>query len=399
MKQIADYFQNDSYQRDPAHMIGSGPYKYEEWATNDHVTLRRDTNYWMKGRAWGDAYPDRIIFKTIKDENAALISLKRGDVDIDPRLTAVQYLTELDSTKYPNIKKDTIYENVYTFLGWNNVNPLFADKRVRKALTMLVNRDDIIHYLIKDLGKKDDGPVAPSQPNYDPTVKQPEFNLDAAKKMFADAGWTDSDGDGVLDKVVNGKKRDMRFTIQIPSGSDATRQIAVTLANQLKKGGVVADVSQLERLVFLNNLRGHQFDCYLGGWVGNLTGSQGTEDEIAQLWESSESKKGGSNYYSYSNPEADKLMEAIKVEPDRAKRVEMSHRLQHIIVDDQPVTFLYSTPDRIAWVDRFDNFGFYPGRPPFDPRWWIVRGANVQRQPNSVPMALHGPAVPAQATH
>jgi peptide/nickel transport system substrate-binding protein len=388
IKSIADEFQNTSYQRDAGHLIGSGPYKFSQWVTNDRVILQKDSNYWGRDRAWLDAYPEQIIFKTIKDENSALISLKRGDIDIDPSMTANQYLVDLDLAKYPNIKKDTVYENLYSFLGWNNANPIFSDKRVRKALTMLVNRDQIIQYILKGLSKKVEGPVAPTQPNYDATVKQPEFNPTAAKQLLAEAGWTDSDGDGVLDKKINGKVTPFRFTFQVSSGSEIAKNILVTVANDLKKAGIVADVTQLERLVFLNNLRSHSFDCYFGGWVGNQTGSEGLEDEIGQLWESSESKKGGSNYYSYSNPEADKLMEAIKVEPDRNKRIEMSRRLQQIIVEDQPVTFMYSSPNRIGWIDRFDNFEFFPTRPPFDPRFWMVRGSGVKRTANGVPMSL-----------
>jgi ABC-type transport system substrate-binding protein len=87
-------------------------------------------------------------------------------------------------------------------------------------------------------------------------------------------------------------------------------------------------------------------------------------------------------------------MEAIKVEPDRAKRLEMSHRLQKIMVDDQPVTFMYSSPDRIAWLDRFDNFEFIPNRPPYSPQLWIVRGSGVKRMPHGAVMSLN----PAERT-
>lgn len=394
IKEIADKFQDQTANRDPAHMIGSGAYKYESWIANDRMTMRRDTNYWMKDRPWGDAYPDQIIFKTIKDQNAALIALKHQDIDILPGLTAPQYLNGFDSAQLKWIKKDTVYENVYTYLGWNNTRPLFADKNVRKALTMLIDRDKIIHSILHDLTKKVEGPVAPTQPNYDPTVKQPAFNPEAAKKLLADAGWADHDGDGVLDKVINGKKTDFRFTIELATGSEVAKQIALVIGNDLKAAGITVDVSQMENTVHLNNMRGHRFDAYLGGWIGNVTGKDGIEDELSQLWESSQSKKGGTNYVSYNDPEADKLMEAIKIEPDRAKRLEMSHELQRIMVDDQPVTFLYSSPNRIAWLDRFDNFEFIPGRPPYTPNWWIVRGSGVKRAPRGAVMSLN----PAQQT-
>jgi ABC-type transport system substrate-binding protein len=156
------------------------------------------------------------------------------------------------------------------------------------------------------------------------------------------------------------------------------------MANQLKKAGIEADVSQIEWSVYLEQTKSHKFDAMLGAWVGNTT-----EDEISQLWASSQAANKGSNHYSYKNPEADALMEAIKVEPDKQKRFAMSYKLQHIIVDDQPVTFMYSSPIRSGWVDRFDNLEFFHARPPFDPRYWLVRGAGTKLTPNAVPMSLH----------
>ena len=382
-KQVADEFQDPKFQRDLAHTVGSGQYKFETWITNDRITVHRDTNYWGKDRAWGDAYPDQITFKTIKDPNAALIALKNQDIDIDQALTSPQYLVDLaDTAKFSYIKKDTLYFNTTSSLQWNNARPLFSDVRVRKALTMLVDRDEIIRVILKGLSKKVEQPVAPTQPNFDPTVKEAQYDPEGAKKLLAEAGWADHDGDGVLDKVINGKKVDFKFMFTAPSGSDIPKQVLLIVSNNLKKAGIVADISQIEWSVYLENQRTHNFDASLGAWVGNMD-----EDEISQLWETSQSKNG-SNNISYSDPEADKLMEAIKIEPDKAKRYEMSHRLKHILADDQPVTWLYSSPARIAWVDRFDNFQFFPTRPPFAPQYWIVRGAGITRRPTGIPMSL-----------
>ena len=255
---------------------------------------------------------------------------------------------------------------------------------------MLINRDEIIHTLLHDMTKKVEGPVAPSQPNFDPTVKQPAYDVDAAKKLLAESGWKDSDGDGTIDKVIDGKKTPFKFTFLIPSGSEVPKQVCLIIANQLKKAGIMAEISQIEWSVYLEQTKSHKFDAMLGSWIGNTT-----EDEISQLWQSSQSYNKGSNHYSYRSPEADALMEAIKVEPDKQKRFDMSHKLQHIIVDDQPVTFMYSSPMRIGWQDRFDNFELFHSRPPFDPKYWLIRGAGTKLMPNAVPMSL-GPVKSAQ---
>jgi peptide/nickel transport system substrate-binding protein len=384
LQEFATWFESDKIGRDPAYMIGSGPYKYENWITNDRVILRRDSNYWGRNRPWQEAYPDEIIFKTIKDLNAALTALKAKDIDIFDRVTASQYLTELDTSKLTYLKKDTVYVNWYTYIGWNNAKPLFHDKMMRKAMTMLINRDEIMHSVLKDMVKKQDGPVTPTQPDFDPTVKQPDYNPDSAKKLLAAAGWK-MGNDGVLEKTIDGKVTPFKFTFLIPSGSDVLKQVCLVIVNQLKGVGIQAEITQIEWSVFLENMKSHQFDATVSSWVGNT----GTEEEISQEWESTQADNRGSNAVSYKDPEADKLMEAIKVEPDKEKRHALSHQLQHLMVDDQPVTFFYSPPSRIAWVDRFDNFELFKSRPPYSAQYWIVRGSGVQRIANDAVMSMN----------
>ena len=88
------------------------------------------------------------------------------------------------------------------------------------------------------------------------------------------------------------------------------------------------------------------------------------------------------------------MLDAIESEPDKAKRIEISHRLQHLIVDEQPITFMYSVPLFIGWQNRFDNVEFFRSRPPYYPMFWIVRGSGVKRGPNDVIMSRN----PAERT-
>jgi len=389
MADFANAFQDEKIGRDPKYLIGSGAYKFMEWITNDRIIVQKDTNYWGRNLPWGEAYPDRIIFKTIKDQNAALTALKAKDIDITENLNASQYLNSLDTATLKGVKKDTVYMNAYAFLAWNNSRPLFKSKNVRKALTMLVNRDEIIHNVMHDLAKKIEGPVMPTQPNFDPSVKQPGYDPEAAKKLLAEDGWTPGP-DGILQKMINGKMTPFKFTFQVNSGNEMRKQILLVVANQLKKAGIDAEVSAIEWSVFLENQKTHNYDACYSAWVGNA----GVEESLHQLWHSSQIPNKGSNFYCYSNPEADRLMDAIETEPDKAKRFEMSHQLQHIIVEDQPVTYMSSPPFFLGWVDRFDNFELINGRPPFVVPEWIVRGSGVKRRPGAAVMSMN----PAERT-
>lgn len=371
--EFATWFESAEIAREPKYQIGSGAYIFTGWVTNDRLILKKNPNYWGKTIRRREAYPDEIIYKTISDMNAGFTALKAKDIDINDNLTPEQYI-QLDLKQSPHLRKDTVYYNTFTFISWNQKRPMFADKKVRKALTALINREQIIEHVLKGLGKPAEGPVPFTQPNWNPNVKQPAYNVDAAKAQLSEAGWTDSDGDGILDKVLNGKRTPFKFTFLSNAGNDTRKQILLVVAEQLRKVGIEAQVSALEWSVYLENTQTHQYDAAFGAWAGNPT-----EDDIYQLWHSSQAVNKGSNWYSFRNPEADKLMEDIRTEFDKAKRLAMHYRLQEIIVEEQPVTFLYAPPARIGIVDRFDNVEFFRGRPGFDPRYFIVRGAGVKK--------------------
>ncbi len=392
VREFATWFESNDLAREPKYQIGSGPYVFQGWVTNDRLVLKRNPTYWGQNVTWNEAYPDTIVFKTINDQNAALTALKAKDLDLIDNLKPDQYISQVDTAKMPFLRKDTVYWNNISFIAWNNRRPFFTDKNVRKALTMLIDRDKIQASILKGQVRKNDGPVAFTQPNFDPAIKQPGYNVEEAKRLLKEAGWVDTDGDGTLDKMIDGKKVQFDFSFQVNNGNETRKQILLIVAEALRSVGIKAGVQPLEWSVFLENTKSHNYDACYGAWAGNAT-----EDEIYQLWHSSQIEHKGSNYYCFSDPIADHLMEQIKQEFDKQKRYNLSYQLQHQIVDDQPVSFLFCSPDFIAMNNRFDNVEFFRSRPCFDPRYWIVRGANVKRTPNGVIMGA-GPAAPTAAT-
>lgn len=378
IQEFAEWFESPDLAREPKYQIGSGAYVFASWVTNDRIILKRDSNYWAKDIVWREAYPDELIFKTISDQNAAFTALKSTDIDLVDGLTPEQY-DQLDPKKSKGLRKDTVFYNNYSFIAWNPLRPIFRDVATRKALTALIDRESIITHVLKNQAKPVEGPVPFTQPNVNPNLKQVAYNVDSAKRMLTAAGWADTDGDGILDKMIDGKKMPFKFTFLTNAGNDTRKQILLVIAEQFRKAGIVAEVSAIEWSVFLENTKGKSYDAAYSAWTGNPT-----EDELFQLWHSSQAANKGSNFYSYKNPEADKLMEAIRTEFDKDKRYAMHYKLQEMILNDQPLTFLFCSPARIGMVDRFDNVEFFRGRPGFDPRYFIVRGAGIQKQtPNS----------------
>ncbi len=368
----ADEFKDPAKIRDPKMMIGTGPYLYNEWITNDHISFKKNTNYWGKDMPWDEAYPDQIVFKTITDNNSAVTALKAKDIDLMDLVPAALYM-QIDSIKQPFIRKDTVYYNSRVFIQWNAEKPLFRDKKIRWALSHLVNRDQLVKEVMKGLARPNNGPINFTQPHYDASLKPITFDPNLAKKMLAEEGWADSDGDGILDKVVDGKKIPFKFTISIYAGSDVVKQAALVIAEEMRKAGLQVEVSSTEWSVWINNARSHDYDASIANLLGNAS-----EDDPYEIWHSSQAKNKGQNVWSFINPEADKIMEENRTEFDYNKRDALMKRFQQIVYDEMPVTPLWSSPLRIARIDRFDNVEFFKQRPGFNVPYWVIRGSGVK---------------------
>ncbi len=374
-QQEADDFKDPSKIRDPKMMIGTGAYLYGEWVTNDHISFKKNPNYWGKDMPWSEAYLDEISFKTITDNNSAVTALKAKDIDLMDIVPA-QLFVQLDPIKQPYIKKDTVFYNSRVFIQWNAERPLFKSKKVRWALSHLVDRDILVKEVMKGLAKPINGPINFTQPHYDASLKPITFDPELAKKMLAEDGWTDSDGDGILDKVIDGKKTPFKFTFNIYAGSDVVKQAALVISEQMRKAGIQVEVSSTEWSVWINNARSHDYDASIANLLGNAS-----EDDPYEIWHSSQAKNKGQNVWSFINPEADKILEENRTEFDINKRDVLMKRFQQIVYDEMPITPLWSAPLRIARIDRYDNVEFFKQRPGFNVPFWIVRGSGLKAKP------------------
>ena len=375
--QQAEEFKDPSKVRDPKIMVGTGPYFFKEWITNDHISFKKDPNYWAKDIAWGEAYPDEISIKTITDNNAAVTALKAKDLDFMDLVPAALY-PQLDSVKYPYIKRDTVYYNNRTYVSWNAEHPMFKSKKVRWALSHLIDRDKIIKEIYKGLVRANNSPINFTQAHCDLSLKPIVFNPDLAKSMLAEEGWTDHDGDGILDKVIDGKSTPLHFTISVYAGSDVVKQTALVISEEMRKAGIQVEVTTIEWSVWIENSRTHNYDAEIANIGGNAD-----EDDPYEMFHSSQAKNKGQNVYSFINPEADKLIEQFRTEFDYNKRHDLMKTFQQIVYDEMPITPLWCQPARLARIDRFDNVEFIAQRPCVNIPWWVIRGTGIKPKAGS----------------
>ena len=201
--------------------VGTGPYKFLEYKKGDGIYLKRNEDYFE-----GAPAIENLQIKIITDREQQLLQLKAGKIDVVERLTASQYKQEvLDGKDTPFTRGELEYgvfdRFAYYFLAWNMDKPMFADKRVRKALTHALNRQSIIDNVFHGLGQIQTGPFFYQHVGNDPNVTPYPFDLDAAKALLDEAGWSDSDGDGIRDKIVKGERVPFKFNMMTNAGSAA----------------------------------------------------------------------------------------------------------------------------------------------------------------------------------
>ncbi|MBK8981706.1 MAG: hypothetical protein IPM38_05135 [Ignavibacteria bacterium] len=373
MKKYADIINKEEMSRSPEFVIGSGPYKLEKWITGQSITLVRNENYWNKSEL--PNYPQRIVFKTIKDQNAAVVAAKNKEVD---QLQVIQPIDFVENIKDPekfNLKKSLVIEPSYNYIAWNNDHPIFSDKKVRWAMAYAIDRNSIVDKIVYGMGNNIQSHIFFKSKFINTDLPEISYDINKAKTLLTEAGWKDTDGDGILDKVINGKKTDFKFTFT-NNTNPKRKKVILILIEQLKQLGIQADIQEYEWSVFLDKIKKHNYDACFAGWQLSVTA-----DDPYQIWHSSQSIGEGSNYFSYKNPESDKLLEENRLTFDDVKRKEILGKWQQLVYDDQPVTFLWSEPVRYVYSDRYRNARWYayPDSPLLN-EWWVPTNRQLYKE-------------------
>jgi peptide/nickel transport system substrate-binding protein len=361
---FADAFNGEYFARDPKGIVGCGPYEVEKWEANQRVVLKRKAKWWgdvYAGKEKGfEAYPDKLIYEIIPDYNASLSALKGEKLDVHSALAGKDYV-ELSSDGKLN-QKYNFYKPrdlSYNYMPMNMNNPKLKDIKVRRALAYLLDVDQIIDKITMGLAVKQAGPVNALKDICNPNIKPVPYDPKKAEALLSEAGWEDSDGDGVRDKVLNGVRTKLEINMSIPAGSPQYEKMALLFQESCKKAGVAINIQPKEFTVLSEELQHHTFEMSSLGW-----GGVDYEDDPIQVWHT-KSYNGGSNYCGFGDAKSDALIDKLRYEQDKEKRKQMQMELQQMIVDAQPYIFMYSRLNRMCIHKRFDNAGPKIARPGF----------------------------------
>ncbi len=362
IKAFGDFINDEKFQREI--VVSCGAYNFEKWITNERIILTKKENWW--GDKFADlasvfeAYPKKIVYEIIQDENTALTALKSGKIDVMANISPQAFVEELPKSEkfIQNFNTLTPELMMYEYIGMNLKNDILSDRNVRLALSHLANVERMINVSSYGLASPSYTFIHPAQKDFhNSAIKAYPFSIEKAKEILLNDGWTDSNGDGILDKVIKGKKRDLKFTFYYNVENTRREAIAMIFKDEAKKAGVEIELQALVWPEFLDKLRNNQFEMFTSGWITSIL-----ENDPKQVWHSS-SNNGGSNYVSFGTPESDELIEKLRVEMDRNKRATYYKRLQEIVHEEIPYIFIQNLKERIAVSKKFDNVYGTPARP------------------------------------
>jgi peptide/nickel transport system substrate-binding protein len=318
----------------------------------------RSSNYWEK------SYPPKLIFRLNRDAAAQKLAFLGQEFDASSSLSA-RTLFELQQDSNFNANYHSAFINTYgyTYIALNTKpsashHIAIADKHVRRALAYAVPVDQIIQMVNKGVNKRVAGPVSFLKKSCDTTLALIPFDPVKAGQLLAQAGWIDTDNNGVRDKTINGKRKQLEIELAYLSVQPEWKEMAIIIAEGLAQAGVKVNANGFDFPVWLEKLTTHDFDMAMGAW-----NSTAMPDDFSQLWSTTSYTSNGPNYTGFGNASSDALIDSINVIMDDEERLSLERRLQRIIYEEQPYIFLYGLVRRSVIHKRYDGAGFFAERP------------------------------------
>ncbi len=340
IEQFAQEFTSEKYLRDPAYIMGAGPYKIVKWDFNDKIILTRKENYWganlSNKYALLAAKPDTLIYKLVKDDISTVSYLKNKQLDL---------VTDLPADQFVKLKNDPNVNSLFDFytpktkdyyvIGLNNRLSKLS-KPVRKAFAKCIDIDELIEVATEGLGKRVRSPINEMSPYFDTSLQLIKKNHQEAKELLEEDGWLDKDGDGILEKEINGKQVDLTLDFLCASSISISKTISPIIKKEAAKLGIKVNVVYENWGSIVQKLLNRQFDMALF-----RLSSPPFDYQPYSTWHSDNTGKNGRNHTGYSSPKMDSIimnLENVKTDQERKKYY---IQFQKLIVEDQPIVFLF----------------------------------------------------------
>jgi peptide/nickel transport system substrate-binding protein len=333
------------------HPVVAGPYEFASRKRNEEFVVRRREGFYMHNgkQVRPKPYFAEVRVKTIEDMNTAMLAFKAGDIhQMELRAEHWESQTVDDAFYAKNTKVMQSEWSEFHFV-WNNGSPYFSDARVRWAMTYAYDYDELLKTICRGLYQQGQGTFHPTSWMFPKNPPQPvKQDLDKAEDLLDDAGWVDSDGDGIRDKEIDGQLVPFEFQL-MTSQTETGIQAATLMKECLEQIGIVVNVKPTEFVVMQEKELKHEFDACLGGW------SAGTDPDMQVNIYGTGAQR---NYGQYSNAKVDELFQKGRRELDREKRAEIYGQIHMQMWEDQPVTWLFYRPALFGFSKKLRGYNF-----------------------------------------
>ncbi len=355
-----------------------GPWNFDGM-TERHIQFKRNPDYFSslmalteKGVVMFKDTPE-LIWQDFKANQLATYDLRpKQEIELDNFLESDQYRAQVEEGAA--IKRIDYLARVFNYIGWNQTTPYFASKKVRQAMTMAIDRERIIRQNLNGMAIEITGPFLTTSPSYDSSIQPWPYDPSGARMLLEEEGWYDSDGDGIIDKEIDGQRIPFSFRLTYFVKAPVTKAICEYVATALKEIGVACQLNGVDMADLSAAFDDKSFDALCLGWA---MGSP--PENPRQIWYSAGAKeKGSSNAIGFKNAEADAIIDQLDYESNHKKRIELYHRFHRIIFDEQPYTFLYSPKIAMMYREFVQNV-FIPAD-----RQDLIPGANVEEPQSSI---------------
>jgi peptide/nickel transport system substrate-binding protein len=360
LKAFADQYLGEFYSRNPEGVNGAGPYKLVSWQSGQEIILEKKQAWWGDKLAVDNtafqAFPDKLLFKIIPDPVTALVALKNEELDVMQNI-APEDFTDLSSDslakKHFHFYTPSSLSSYYISL--NTRLPILSDKKVRRAIAHAIDVEELIQEVFDGFGTRCATPLHPSSAEYNASLKPIPFSIAQAKKLLNEAGWKDTNQDGILDKKLNGKKTDLRIHYLANAGKSSSMTLAALIKSNAKKAGIDVIIDAKDANTLLEKLRSRDFEMISAG------------RSITPQWSPSQNwRTDADNRSGFGNAKTDAWIDEMEREPNAVKRWVISKKLQQEIYEEQPEIMLFCPQERLIIHKRFEADatpvwpGFYP---------------------------------------
>lgn len=351
-KHYYSQFTPEEFNSLPGLLFGSGPYKLPvnpaEWRPSGNpIKLVRNEQYWGPRPTF-----DQLVWQLINDEVTRETRFRNGETDsyVVPTDRYVEFKNDPYLQKHAKLYEYEALKSGYAYIAWNQEQEgkptRFADKRVRQALSMLINREQICSKIMNGLSRPASGPFHPLGWQADPTIKAWPYDPARAKALLAEAGFIDRDGDGLIEGP-DGKA--FSFKLSYPAGSPMYDGVMQMNRDTMAEAGIDLQLDPLDFSIIKQRLDSRKFDAISLRWGGVV------ESDLKQLFHTEAIKEGGDNFASYRNPELDKVIDQARVTMDEQERLKLWQKTHQILHEDQPYAFLFTQKVAVYINHRVKN--------------------------------------------